>query len=190
MLVLGETTTANTIAAFGEPAERRQEPADSRLSDNFDSLRPRPPLLHHATLKGDFEWLRYSFSRATLVMLPDQATARIRLLDLAFWKDKLVFYQYSSSFAEDPTDFDEDKVKSFVRGRTTAGDVLNALGTPGGQAIYPYVARQGTRAYYYQYAKVGPRKGQVTLKHLELLFNGYERLEQVYLVTDIKEGSQ
>ena len=190
MLVLGETTLADTIAAFGEPAERRQEPADPGLSDNFDALRPRPPTLHHAKLKGEFDWMRYSFSRATLVMLPNQATARIRLLDVAFWKDKLVFYQYSSSFTEDTTNFDEEKVNAFVRGRTTAGDVLNALGTPGGQAIYPYIARQGTRAYFYQYAKVGPRKGQVTLKHLELLFNGVERLDQVYLVTDIKDGTQ
>ncbi len=190
MLLLGETTLADTISAFGEPAERRQEPADSKLNDNFDALQPRPPTLHHANLTGEFDWLRYSFSRATLVMLPNQATARIRLLDVAFWKDKLVFYQYSSSFTEDATDFDEEKVKAFVHGRTTAGDVLNALGTPGGQAVYPYIARQGTRAYFYQYARVGPHKGQVTLKHLELLFNGYDRLEQVYLVTEIKDGTQ
>ena len=187
-LVLGQTTPAEALAAFGDPTKRRQEPCDPNLSDSFDSLEPRPAALHRAALKGDFDRLIYSFTQATLVVLPDEATARIRLLDLAFWNGKLVYYQFSSSFRQDATDFDESKVRLFARGRTTASDVLNQLGTPGGQAIYPYVARQNTRAYFYQYATVGPRKGQVTLKHLELLFNGADRLEQSYLVADIKDG--
>lgn len=187
--MLGQTTPAEAIAAFGEPVERRQEAADPVVSDNYDTLKPRPAALRHADLKGEFEWLRYSFTRATMVVLSDEATAHIRLLDLAFWKGRLVYYHFSSSFEQDNTDFDESKVKGLVRGRSSAGDVLNLLGTPGGQALYPYVARQGTRAYYYQYATVGPRKGQVTLKHLELLFNAVDHLEQVYLVTEIKEGA-
>ncbi len=186
---MGETTPADAVASFGEPTERREEAADPGLTDNYDERQPRPPALRRAALKGEFERLLYSFSRATMVMLPNQATARIRQLDLAFWKGKLVAYQFSSSFAEDATDFDESKVGSFKRGHTTTTDVLNQLGTPGGQAVYPYVARQGTRAYFYQFAMAGPRKGQVTLKHLELLFTPADHLDQVYLVTDIKDGS-
>ena len=189
MLVLGETTPDDAIASFGEPSERREEAADPELTDNFDQRLPRPALLRRAALKGELERLLYSFSEARMVMLADQATARIRQLDLAFWKGRLVAYQFSSSFTKDATDFDESKVATFKHGHTTATEVLNQLGRPGGQAIYPYVARQGTRAYYYQFAMVGPRKGQVTLKHLELLFNAVDHLEQVYLVTDVKEGS-
>ncbi len=188
-LVLGETSPSSAIAAFGEPEIRRQEPCDPSLSDSLDSLQPRPQPLRRAALKGEFERLIYSFTQAKLVVLADQATARIRLLDLAFWKDKLVYYHYSSSFAQDATDFDEAKVKALGRGRTSTTDVLNQLGRPGGQAIYPFVARAGTRAYVYQFATAGPRKGQVTLKHLELLFNAGDRLEQVYLVTEFKEGA-
>ncbi len=187
--MLGQSTPADAVASFGEPSDRREEAADPELPDTFEERQPRPPGLRRAALKGEFERLLYSFSRARMVMRPDQATARIRQLDLAFWKGKLVAYQFSSSFLEDETDFDESKVASFARGRTTTTDVLNQLGRPGGQAIYPYVARQGTRAYFYQFAMTGPRKGQVTLKHLELLFNGADRLDQVYLVTDISEGN-
>ncbi|HZP99823.1 MAG TPA: hypothetical protein VFB13_09815 [Reyranella sp.] len=187
-LILGGTSPADAVAAFGEPARQRQEPCDPNFGDNFDSLQPRPAALRRAALKGELERLTYSFTRATLVVLPDQATARIRLLDLAFWKDKLVYYHYSSSFQQDATDFDEAKARKFVRGRTTTSDVLNQLGTPGGQAIYPYIAHPNMRAYFYQYATVGPRKGQVTLKHLELLFNANDRLEQSYLVSEIKDG--
>jgi hypothetical protein len=188
-LVLGQTTIDDAITSFGEPTQRLEEAADPALTDSFDERQPRPAPLRRASLKGEFERLLYSFSHTKMVMLSDQAVARIRQLDLTFWKGKLVAYNYSSSFAEDSTNFDEAKVAAFVRNRTTTTDVLNQLGTPGGQAVYPYVARQGTRAYFYQYAMAGPRKGQVTLKHLELLFTPVDRLEQVYLVTDIKDGS-
>jgi hypothetical protein len=188
-LILGVTSPADAVAAFGEPVERWQEPADPKLDVALDSLKPRPAALRHAALRGDFERLRYSFTRATLVLLSDQATARIRLLELAFWQGKLVYYHYSSSFADDATNFDEAKVASFVRGRATASDALNRLGRPGGQAIYPFIAQRGARAYFYQYAIAGPHKGQVTLKHLELLFDISERLELVYLVNEVREGA-
>ena len=66
---------------------------------------------------------------------------------------------------------------------------FSAVGTPGGQAIYPAVARQSTREYVWQYAVAGPRRGQTTLKRLELLFGPTERLEQIYLVTQVNEGA-
>ncbi len=188
-LLLGSTTPAEIVAAFGEPAERNEEPGNVPTLDNFEALKPRPDGLRRATVKGSIERLRYSFTRATMVSLGDQATARIRLLDLAFWNGKLIAYNFSSSFGEDATDFDEAKVGALTRGRTSAGDVLNLFGTPGGQGIYPSVARSGTRQYTWQFASAGPRRGQTTLKRLELLFGPTDRLEQVYLVTEIKDGA-
>jgi len=189
-LVLGTTTPAEIVAVFGEPAERFEESGNVAILDAFDALKPRPDGLKRASVKGVIERLRYSFTRATMVSLGDQATARIRLLDLAFWNGKLVAYNFSSSFNEDSTNFDEAKVQALARGRTSVGDVLNAFGTPGGQGIYPTVARPGTRQYTWQYASAGPRRGQTTLKRLELLFGPTDRLEQVYLVTEISNGTQ
>lgn len=188
--MLGTTTPAEIVAVFGEPAERFEESGNVAILDAFDALKPRPDGLKRASVKGVIERLRYSFTRATMVSLGDQATARIRLLDLAFWNGKLVAYNFSSSFNEDSTNFDEAKVQALARGRTSVGDVLNAFGTPGGQGIYPTVARPGTRQYTWQYASAGPRRGQTTLKRLELLFGPTDRLEQVYLVTEIRNGTQ
>lgn len=189
ILALGITTPADMLVTYGEPTERFEERADVALLNSFDQLRSRPDGLRRALFKGNVERLRYSFSRATMVAMSDQATARIRLLDLSFWNGKPVAYNFSSSFNEDSTDFDEAKVQGVVRGRTTVGEVLNSLGTPGGQAIYPAVARQGTRQYVWQYVSAGPRRGQTTLKRLELLFGPTDRLEQIYLVTDIRDGA-
>ncbi len=188
-LLLGTTTPAEIVAAFGEPAERFEEPGNVTTLDAFDALKPRPDGLKRALVKGSIERLRYAFTRAAMVSLGDQATARIRLLDLAFWNGKLIAYNFSSSFNEDSTDFDEARVQALARGRTSVGDVLNAFGTPGGQGIYPTVARPGTRQYTWQYASAGPRRGQTTLKRLELLFGPGDRLEQVYLATEIKDGT-
>ena len=126
-LLLGVTTPAEIVAAFGEPAERHEEPGNITTIDNFEALKPRPDGLRRATVKGSIERLRYAFTRATMVSLGNQATARIRLLDLSFWNGKLVAYNFSSSFNEDATDFDEAKVGALPRGRTSAGDVLNLL---------------------------------------------------------------
>ncbi len=188
-LLLGVTTPAEIVAAFGEPAERHEEPGNITTIDNFEALKPRPDGLRRATVKGSIERLRYAFTRATMVSLGNQATARIRLLDLSFWNGKLVAYNFSSSFNEDATDFDEAKVGALTRGRTSASDVLNLFGTPGGQGIYPSVARSGTRQYTWQFASAGPRRGQTTLKRLELLFGPTDRLEQIYLVTEIRDGA-
>jgi hypothetical protein len=189
-LVLGVTTPADMLATYGEPAERSSEPGDVVMIDAFESLRPRPPGLRKAMVKGEIARLRYEFTHAAMVSLGDGATARIRLLDVSFWNGKLIAYNFSSSFSQDTTDFDDKKVAALARGRTTASDVLNEFGTPGGQGIYPSVARQGTRQYTWQYAATGPRRGQVTLKRLELLFGPTDRLDQVYLVTEIKDGAQ
>ncbi len=183
-LTLGQTTTAEAIAAFGEPTERTVDPGGTPTETYFDRIKPRPAPLRRARVAGDIENLRYSYTHATMVALSDQAVARIRLLELSFWKDRLVYYHFSSSFPEDSTDFDDAKVEKLVRGRTTRVDVLNQFGPPGGEAIYPQIAWQGMRLYVYQYAIVGPERGQLTLKRLELLFNGYERLQEIYLTTE------
>lgn len=188
-LVLGVTTPADVLATYGEPFERSSEPGDVAMIDAFESLQPRPPGLKKAMVKGEIARLRYSFTHAALVSLGDGATARIRLLDVSFWNGKLIAYNFSSSFDRDATDFDDKKVSALVRGRTTVSDVLNEFGAPGGQAIYPSVARQGTRQYAWQYAVAGPRRGQITLKRLELLFGPTDRLDQVYLVTEIRDGT-
>jgi hypothetical protein len=187
-LVLGQTTLAEATAAFGEPTERWTESANVETITVFDELKPRPASLKRAAVPGDFEQLRYAYTHATMIVLSDRTIGRLRMLKLSFWNDKLVHYHFLSSFPEDATNFDEKRVTSLTRGRTTRTDVLNHFGPPGGEGIYPHVARRGTRQYVYEYVIVGPKRGQRTLKHLELLFNAADRLEEVYLVTEERSG--
>lgn len=189
LLVLGQTTTAEAVAALGEPTERRADPGNTAIVTYFDEVKPRPAALRRARVAGDIENLRYSYTYATMTAVADHAVARIRLLELAFWKDRLIYYHFSSSFPEDSTDFDDSRVASLARGRTTRTDVLNQFGPPGGEAVYPQVAQPGTRLYVYQYAIVGPQPGQLTLKRLELLFDGAERLQEIFLSSE-KNGRQ
>ncbi|UYN96229.1 MAG: hypothetical protein KIT25_04585 [Enhydrobacter sp.] len=182
-LALGKTTVAEAISAFGEPAARRVDAGNTDIVTYFDEIKPRPAALRRAVVRGDIVHLRYTHSYATMAPA-GRASARFRLLELAFWNDRLIYYLYSSSFAEDATDFDESRVPALVRGRTTRTDVLNQLGPPGGQAVYPHIARHGGRLYLYQYAIVEPQSGRLAVKHLQLLFNAADRLEEVYLATE------
>jgi hypothetical protein len=188
LLVLGQTTAADAVAALGEPSERRIDPGNAEIVTYFDEVKPRPASLRRAKVAGDIENLRYSYTYATMTAVADHAVARLRLLELAFWKDRLIYYHFSSSFPEDSTDFDDSHVSSLVRGRTTRTDVLNRFGPPGGEAVYPQVAQPGMRLYIYQYAIVGPERGQLTLKRLELLFNGTERLQEIFLTSEKRNG--
>ncbi|MGC4060044.1 MAG: outer membrane protein assembly factor BamE [Aquabacterium sp.] len=68
---------------------------------------------------------------------------------LSFAGDKLIGYWVASTFRDDSTNFDESRVKSLEKGKTTQQDTLRLLGTPSGKAIYPAASEiDGSRWYY------------------------------------------
>jgi hypothetical protein len=66
--------------------------------------------------------------------------------------DLLVVEEFVSSFPNDATDFDESKVASIVKGKTTRAEVLSLLGKPNGSGVYPFIKNKGETAAIYSYA--------------------------------------
>ena len=185
-LVLGSMTKSEAIARFGTPAGQTSISSGSGATNSSqDRL---PPGLRRAEVPGLVESIRYTYAHAAFE--GSGAISRVRLLSLSFWNDRLVRYNFSSSFENDGTNFDENKVSSFVRGQTTRAQVESALGHPGGESVYPLVAKQGTRALTYEYVIVGPKRGQATLKSVSLLFDSSDRLLETYVFSEIRDGAR
>ena len=91
-----------------------------------------------------------------------------RKLEFKFHNNILVGYVYSSSWAEDHTDFDETKSAEIIQGVSTKAEVLQRMGKPSGYYIYPMIAsRSGDAAvYYYTETQAGVAKAAQTLSKL------------------------
>ena len=72
-----------------------------------------------------------------------------RGIDFFFHNDILVGHVFTSSWAEDNTNFDEKKAQNIVKGKTTRAEVVQMLGKPAGSYIHPMVkAPTGDAAVY------------------------------------------
>lgn len=72
-----------------------------------------------------------------------------RAMAFYFSKGVLVGYEYTSSFDEDKTDFDDTKVSEIKKGETTAERIIELFGQAGGRYIFPMIAeRDGTGLVY------------------------------------------
>jgi hypothetical protein len=84
-------------------------------------------------------------------------------MNLAFDADRLVAYEYLSTYSDDPTDFDESKVKEIVKGKTRKDEVISLLGSPTGRAIHPYVRPQDGEGMSYTYYQM--RRSATPFRH-------------------------
>jgi hypothetical protein len=74
-----------------------------------------------------------------------------------FLKDKLVGYEFASSYKDDSTNFDSEKVSQIKTGESTRSDVVRILGNPGGRYSYPLIANTNDEATNYMYMQTkGP----------------------------------
>ena len=189
-LVLGQTTIAEVISKYGQPVARTARSSGSPVSSNRPGDQ-RPPGLQPASVAGDIETLRYSYAHASKPgVIVGPIVAQGRSLSLSFWNSRLVYYGFNSSFSDDTTNFDENKVSSFVRGQTTRADVIRELGRPSGEGIYPHVAKEGTKMVTYQYVasnstgtSIIGSKRVMTIKLVQFLFDTSDRLSETYTST-------
>lgn len=130
-LRLGTTTYQEVLHKFGEP------------------LRIGFSIHNGATIKTT------SYSNA--VATPYGSTVPERASGFYFLDNVLVGYDYSSSFAEDTTDFDEAKVGQIKEGETSRERVLELFGKPGGGCIYPVISRKDDTALVYLFSGVTRR---------------------------------
>lgn len=75
-----------------------------------------------------------------------------------FLNEKLVGYEFTSSWKEDSTNFDSGKISQIKKGGSTKSDVIRLLGTPGGRFIYPIIQNNDEEAVNYLYSQT---KGSV-----------------------------
>jgi len=130
-LRLGTTTYQEVLQEFGEP------------------LRIGISIHNGATIKT----ASYSNAVATPFVgaVPEWETS------FHFLDNVLVGYEYSSSFAEDSTDFDETKIGQIKMGGTSRERVLELFGKPGGGCIYPMILRKDDTALVYLFSGVTRR---------------------------------
>jgi hypothetical protein len=149
-LLLGQTTIADVIGKQGPPTSRvvrhGLNPAPSRQQAD-----ERDPAFRPVSVAGTIETLMYSYSySAAPGIVVGPMSTRSRHLVLTFWNDRVIYYGFDSSFSQDSTHFDENKALSFVIGQSSQSDVIRELGPPSGEAVYPFIAKQGTRLLIYQ----------------------------------------
>ena len=148
---LGKTTEREIRAPYGEPRSRGTIQADDK------------------TIKT----LSYAYAEAA----PYVEKVPVRVMVYSFHEDRLVGFDYSSSFSSDKTDFDDSVLGKVVRGQTTRTQVVELLGKPTGMFIYPssIVTVSDHRAYLYSYSRTdkSPLGGQLktTTKTLVVTFD-------------------
>lgn len=127
----GQTTYAQAIEKLGEP--RREGTA----------------------LKNDKKVKTASYGFASMGGKPAQESiVPARAMTLYFSNDILVGYEFVSSFADDHTNFDEDKISSIVKGESTQSEVVKLLGRPSGYYIHPLTKATTGQAMAYVYVQV------------------------------------
>jgi outer membrane protein assembly factor BamE (lipoprotein component of BamABCDE complex) len=75
-----------------------------------------------------------------------------RAMVFSTFNDVLIGQEFVSSFKIDATEFDDSKVKSIIKGKTTHQEVEALLGKPSGEVIYPIIKKVGEKAYVYGYS--------------------------------------
>ena len=68
-----------------------------------------------------------------------------------FFENKLVGYEFASSWKEDSTNFDSGKIAKIKNGESTKEDVVRFFGNPGGKYIYPIIPNKDEEAVNYFY---------------------------------------
>ncbi len=128
-LHLGESTTADIVRVMGEPKQKGE------LLKNSQPLKLMTYV--YATVGGQSLYAGVVPARA---------------MSFTTFHDVLVSQDFISSFKADATEFDDSKIPLIVKGKTTRTEVIELLGKPNGQAIYPMAKTLGYRTIAYSYS--------------------------------------
>src|SRR4051812_27443631 len=110
-LVLGQTTKSEVIAKYGPPRE------DRTVSAQLKSPGEKPGEVKPDAPSGLYTRVRYSFVNP--MGEADGGVSPQRAANFWFWNDKLVGYEYLSSFKADATNFREEAISRIERNKTT-----------------------------------------------------------------------
>lgn len=127
-LTLGRSTASDVVAVMGTPRQTSEG------------------------LKNEQKIRSLHYSYATTVGSPKYpGVVPARAMIFTTYENVLVAQEFLSSFAEDTTDFDTSRVQEIKKGTTTRADVIQLMGKPSGEAIFPVTKNKGDSALLYGY---------------------------------------
>jgi SmpA / OmlA family len=149
-LVLGQTTRQDILQRLGTPYREGV-----------------------ATKEGkQLKTLSYAFGTTTGAPARD-GVVPARGQGFYFLNDKLVGYDFNSSWREDQTDFNGAKVSEIKKGVSTRAEVIKLIGRPGGKYAYPMIPSPNDQADVYLYAETrgGPLNFKIYQKMLVVTYD-------------------
>lgn len=69
----------------------------------------------------------------------------------SIFNNVLVGDEFNSSFDEETTNFEAEKVFGIVKGKSTRADVIAAMGKPAGNVLYPIIKDKNGKGIVYEY---------------------------------------
>ncbi|HEV2550397.1 MAG TPA: hypothetical protein VGU20_24000 [Stellaceae bacterium] len=153
-LKLGVTTTSDALSLLGAPYQKNQETVTS-VATTGGPVSVFSPIKQPGTYDR-FTYIFLDTSRQGVISgaLAGGRQRPERVLQLVFWNGKLVSYGSNSSFENDSTNFDENRIAQIERGRTRGAEVVQMMGKlPSGTAIYPMIAAPEGRTITYNFSE-------------------------------------
>ena len=177
-VVLGQTMRSEILAKYGPPRSQKE----NILSSAATPAGVRTPF-DADVVAGRYNLIVYAFADA-LAGRTEGGSVPARSVAFQFLDDRLIAYQFVSTFGEDSTNFDETKISALEKGKTTKNDIVALLGEPGGHSIYPAIQRQGDEKLSYSFVSTDVQTRQRATKRLELLIDGSSRLLEYRYLSD------
>ncbi len=110
----------------------------------------------------NIESLIYSFASQVASAAHNTNVVPTRVTIFHFHDDLLVGYEFTSSWEEDHSDFDELRVPQIVGGKSQRADVTELLGEPTGYYGFPMTDEKDTNALVYRYNEIQQGGGRTS----------------------------
>ena len=130
-VVIGQTTYSEIVARLGKPYQ------NGILTKNTRQMKTMSYAFASALGDGDQEYVVPANSQV-----------------FYFYEDKLVGYEYASSWKADSTNFESDRISQIRINESTIEDIVSLFGEPRGKYSYPMIASEDGKAVNYFYTQV------------------------------------
>lgn len=147
--LLAACAAGTNFARLSGPQLRLGQDTEASLRQRLGSPYKEGAVTKH---NRQFRTLAYAYSVGGKAAVQGVTPARGQTF---YFLDRvLVGHDFSSSWAEDSTNFDESRIPEIVTGQSKVAEVVGLLGEPGGEYIYPLTSKKGERAKVYSYNQV------------------------------------
>jgi hypothetical protein len=136
--------------SFVKPAPDKLSLGKSTREDIIQSVGNPPPAQSDATVNSEkVQLLNYAHGENPKFW---GFIIEHRNLTYTVFDNIMVGEEYNSTYDNESTEFDTDKIPSIEKGKSTRADVIALLGKPSGEVLYPLVADKKGRGLVYAYS--------------------------------------